>query len=137
VESGFIPKAKSHANAVGMWQIISKTGTRFGLTQNNWIDERCDPMKAAQAAADYLSFLYDTFGNWPLALAAYNAGEGAVRKYGQTIPPYPETLDYISRVMAIYRRRTTQPGTTADESAQGGRSVIIVQGDLPAEEVRW
>ncbi|MHC1724810.1 MAG: transglycosylase SLT domain-containing protein [Syntrophobacteraceae bacterium] len=80
VESGFSPTARSHANAVGMWQIISKTGTRFGLEQNEWFDERRHPMKAAQAAADYLSFLFDTFGSWPLALAGYNAGENAVQR---------------------------------------------------------
>jgi membrane-bound lytic murein transglycosylase D len=79
IESGFSPKARSHANAVGMWQFISSTGKRFGLEQNQWIDERCHPMKAARAAADYLSFLYDTFGSWSLALAAYNAGEKAVQ----------------------------------------------------------
>ncbi len=79
IESGFSPRARSHANAVGMWQFISTTGKRFGLEQNRWIDERCHPMKAARAAADYLSFLYDTFGSWSLALAAYNAGEKAVQ----------------------------------------------------------
>jgi membrane-bound lytic murein transglycosylase D len=115
VESGFIPKAKSHANAVGMWQIVSKTGTRFGLTQNDWIDERCDPMKAAQAAADYLSFLYDTFGNWPLALAAYNAGENAVQDalYKTGLRTFweisdagwlpAETRDYVPKVYAAVR----------------------------------
>jgi membrane-bound lytic murein transglycosylase D len=79
VESGFMPKARSHAKAVGMWQIIPKTGDRLGLKQDKYIDERCHPFKSAKAAADYLSFLYDTFGSWPLALAAYNAGENAVR----------------------------------------------------------
>ena len=79
IESGFSPRARSHANAVGMWQFISSTGKRFGLEQNRWVDERCHPMKAARAAADYLSFLYDTFGSWSLALAAYNAGERAVQ----------------------------------------------------------
>lgn len=115
VESGFIPKAKSRAKAVGMWQIVSKTGTRFGLTQNDWIDERCDPMKAAQAAADYLSFLYDTFGNWPLALAAYNAGENAVQgaldksglktfwELSETGWLPAETRDYVPKVYAAVR----------------------------------
>jgi membrane-bound lytic murein transglycosylase D len=80
VESGFVPKAKSRAKAVGMWQIIPTTACRLGLRENHWIDERCDPMKSAQAAADYLSRLYGMFGNWPLALAAYNAGENGVRQ---------------------------------------------------------
>jgi membrane-bound lytic murein transglycosylase D len=79
VESGFSPTARSHAKAVGMWQIISTTGTRFGLKQDKYVDERCHPFKSAKAAADYLSFLYDKFGSWPLALAAYNCGENAVQ----------------------------------------------------------
>lgn len=79
VESGFSPTARSPAKAVGMWQFIPATGKRFGLEQNRWIDERRHPFKAARAAADYLSFLYDTFGSWPLALAAYNAGERTVQ----------------------------------------------------------
>jgi LysM repeat protein len=80
IESGFSPAARSHAKAVGMWQILSKTGTSFGLEQNDGADERAQPMKAAQAAADYLSSLYDHFGSWSLALAAYNAGESSVQE---------------------------------------------------------
>jgi len=79
IESGFSPDARSRADAVGMWQIVSKTGMRFGLEQNEWVDERRCPMKAAQAVADYFSLLYDQFGSWSLALAAYNAGENAVQ----------------------------------------------------------
>lgn len=79
VESGFSPTARSHASAVGMWQFISSTGKRFGLEQNEWVDERRHPFKSARAAAKYLSVLYDMFGSWPLALAAYNAGENAVQ----------------------------------------------------------
>ena len=79
VESGFTPTARSHANAVGMFQFISTTGKRYRLEQNQWIDERRHPLKAARAAAEYLSFLYDTFGSWPLALAGYNCGEKAVQ----------------------------------------------------------
>ena len=115
VESGFSPTARSHANAVGMWQIVSKTGSRFGLEQNKWVDERRHPMKAAQAAADYLSLLYDQFGSWPLALAAYNAGENAVQgaldKSGLKtfwdlldngyLPT--ETRDYVPKVFATVK----------------------------------
>jgi membrane-bound lytic murein transglycosylase D len=79
VESGFTPTARSHANAVGMFQFISSTGKRYRLEQNQWIDERRHPFKAARAAGEYLSFLYDTFGSWPLALAGYNCGEKAVQ----------------------------------------------------------
>jgi membrane-bound lytic murein transglycosylase D len=79
VESGFTPTARSHANAVGMFQFISSTGKRYRLEQNQWIDERRHPFKASRAAGEYLSFLYDTFGSWPLALAGYNCGEKAVQ----------------------------------------------------------
>jgi membrane-bound lytic murein transglycosylase D len=79
VESGFTPTARSRANAVGMFQFIETTGKRYRLEQNPWIDERRHPLKAARAAAEYLSFLYDTFGSWPLALAGYNCGEKAVQ----------------------------------------------------------
>lgn len=79
VESGFTPTARSRANAVGMFQFISATGKRYRLEQNYWVDERRHPFKAARAAAEYLSFLYDTFGSWPLALAGYNCGEKAVQ----------------------------------------------------------
>ena len=115
VESGFSPTARSHANAVGMWQIVSKTGNRFGLEQNKWVDERRHPMKAAQAAANYLSLLYDRFGSWSLALAAYNAGENAVQgtldKSGLKtfwdlldngyLPA--ETRDYVPKVFAAVK----------------------------------
>lgn len=115
VESGFSPIARSHAKAVGMWQIIPGTGDRFGLKQDKWVDERCHPFKSAKAAADYFSFLYDTFGSWPLALAAYNAGEkavqGALDKSGLKtfwelldngyLPA--ETRDYVPKVYAAVK----------------------------------
>ncbi len=78
VESGFNPKAYSWARALGPWQFIASTGRKYGLTGNWWYDERKDFVKSTYAACDYLSFLYDRFGSWPLALAAYNGGEGRV-----------------------------------------------------------
>ncbi|MCK8603670.1 lytic transglycosylase domain-containing protein [Desulfoferrobacter suflitae] len=115
VESGFSPTAKSPANAVGMWQFISATGKRFGLRQNRWIDERRHPFKAARAAAEYLSFLYDTFQSWPLALAAYNAGEKRVQdaleatgfetfwELAENGSLPKETRDYVPKVLAAIR----------------------------------
>lgn len=80
IESGFNPVAYSSAKAAGLWQFIEPTGKRFGLRVDSYVDERRNPEKASQAAAGYLKALYDEFGHWYLAVAAYNAGEGKMRK---------------------------------------------------------
>lgn len=80
VESGFNPHAYSWARAMGLWQFISSTGRLYGLDRNWWIDERKDPVKATHAAARFLKDLYEQFGNWELAMAAYNGGPGRVSR---------------------------------------------------------
>lgn len=80
IESGYNPSARSRTGATGMWQFISSTGKYYGMEQNWWIDERRDPYRATRAAADYLSKLYKLFNDWPLAITAYNAGEGKISR---------------------------------------------------------
>jgi membrane-bound lytic murein transglycosylase D len=78
IESGFSPRAYSRAAASGIWQFIEETGERYGLEVNSYIDERRDPFDATRAALDYLQELYNHFGSWYLAAAAYNSGENRV-----------------------------------------------------------
>jgi membrane-bound lytic murein transglycosylase D len=80
IESAYNPQAYSHAHASGIWQFISSTGRIYGLRQNYWYDGRRDVLAATSAALDYLEKLYAEFGSWDLAFAAYNSGEGAVRR---------------------------------------------------------
>jgi membrane-bound lytic murein transglycosylase D len=82
VESGFNPRALSSAQAMGLWQFIPETGTKYRLDQNNIYDARRDIIASTTAALDYLQFLHGLFGDWQLALAAYNWGE---RSVGQAI----------------------------------------------------
>ena len=80
VESGLDPKIKSKMGAVGLWQFMPATGREYGMQVSTDMDDRMDPEKSTVAAAKYLKSLYRMFGNWEVALAAYNCGPGNVRK---------------------------------------------------------
>ncbi|CAM3810782.1 lytic transglycosylase domain-containing protein [Flavobacterium cucumis] len=80
VESALNPKARSRVGASGLWQFMYPTGKQFNLNVNSYVDERFDPLKATEAACQYLSFLYSIFGDWSMVLASYNAGPGNVSK---------------------------------------------------------
>ena len=80
VESALKPRAKSRVGATGLWQFMYATGKMYGLNVSSYVDERSDPIKSTEAAAKYLSKLYEIFGDWDLALAAYNSGPGNLSK---------------------------------------------------------
>ncbi|MGD8395195.1 MAG: lytic transglycosylase domain-containing protein, partial [Candidatus Eiseniibacteriota bacterium] len=80
IESGYKTSAYSRTRAVGIWQFMASTARNYGLTVNEWIDERRDPVKATRAALDYLKDLYLWFNNWDFALAAYNRGEHGIHR---------------------------------------------------------
>lgn len=80
VESALKPRAKSRVGATGLWQFMFGTGKEYGLDVSSYVDERSDPIKSTKAAAKYLARLYKIFGDWDLALAAYNSGPGNVTK---------------------------------------------------------
>jgi len=80
VESALKPRARSRVGATGLWQFMFATGKQYGLNVSSYVDERSDPIKSTEAATTYLSKLYEIFGDWDLALAAYNSGPGNVSK---------------------------------------------------------
>ncbi|GAB4363280.1 MAG: hypothetical protein Kow0042_01020 [Calditrichia bacterium] len=109
IESGFNPRARSYARAVGMWQFIYRTGQAYGLNQSWWYDERQDPEKSTRAAARHLKDLYNRFNNWYLAIAGYNYSprkiERRIQRYGVNefwdLPRLPrQTRNYVPTFIA-------------------------------------
>ena len=107
VESGYNPHARSHAGAVGLMQLMPKTAMRYGVKDSR------DPAQNIHGGARYLRDLQVMFdNNLQLVLAAYNAGEFAVMKYGRRIPPYRETVAYVPKVLSYYKKfRAATPAT--------------------------
>jgi soluble lytic murein transglycosylase-like protein len=107
VESRFRPHAVSRAGAVGLMQVLPGTGRQYG------VHDLADPRENIAAGSRHLAYLIDRYeGDLNLALAAYNAGEGTVRRHGG-IPPYPETRGYVRKVLAHYRSIAAAPGSLA------------------------
>jgi membrane-bound lytic murein transglycosylase D len=143
IESGFNAKAYSPAAASGMWQFISETGQRYGLDINNAVDERNDPIKATDAALDYLTYLHNRFGSWYLAAAGYNTGENRVARImreetgsekGDEFSYYDiwdrlpsETRDYVPLMIAAAR--------ISKNPAKYGFGDVELEAPLSYEEV--
>jgi len=144
VESGFNPYAYSRAKATGPWQFMKGTGKLYGLRIDHYVDERRDPIKSTVAAARYLRDLYDIFGTWPLAMAAYNAGEGKVLRalhkaqaesfseISRTKLIRLETKQYVPRIMAatIIARNPDQYGFTQNPVSPHEFEEVVVTRPL-------
>jgi membrane-bound lytic murein transglycosylase D len=144
VESGFNPYAYSRAKATGPWQFMKGTGKLYGLRIDHYVDERRDPIKSTVAAARYLRDLYDLFGTWPLAMAAYNAGEGKVMRalhkaqaetfwdISKTKLIRRETKQYVPRIMAatVIARNPDQYGFSQEPVAPHQFEEVVVTRPL-------
>ncbi|MFH0777431.1 MAG: LysM peptidoglycan-binding domain-containing protein, partial [Candidatus Eisenbacteria bacterium] len=140
IESGFNLHARSVAHAVGPWQFILGTARIFGLRVDPWVDERCDPERSTVAAARYLKHLYSMFESWPLAIAAYNGGEGRVSRalklqnetdfWALRLPR--QTEEYVPQFMAMLHvaRDPGKYGLEADFPAGMPFEEVVVHGPL-------
>src|SRR5205823_2306071 len=138
-ESGFHPLAVSRAGARGMWQFMGSRAKAYGLERNWWVDERQDPEKATRAAARHLKDLYKQFGDWYLAMAAYNSGPGTVQSavkrtgYADFWELYKrnqlprETRNYVPIILAVT--------IMAKNPAQYGLTEVDPDPPIPAETV--
>ena len=139
-ESGFRPLALSRAGARGMWQFMSSRSRGYGLTRNWWVDERQDPEKSTRAAARHLKDLYNEFGDWYLAMAAYNSGPGTVQNavkrtgyadfwelYKRNVLPR-ETRNYVPIILAVT--------IMAKNPAQYGLDHVVPAKPIPTDTVK-
>ena len=125
VESNYNPFAVSSKGALGLMQLVPDTARRFG------VEDVFDPVENMRGGARYLRYLIDLYGDYRLALAAYNAGEGAVARYGG-VPPYSETRGYIRNVWKAAEKRAAQPASRQEPETATAKSVPAAN---PIEEV--
>ena len=150
IESAFKPTALSRAKARGIWQFMRGTGLENGLQADWYLDERADPEKATRAAARYLKFLYEKFGDWHLALASYNGGWGrvqrAMKRSGKTdfwelsasrryLPR--ETRDYVPLILAavVVARNPAQYGLIVQPLPAPQIEVVTIAGPTDLRRV--
>ena len=139
-ESGFHPLAVSRAGARGMWQFMGSRAKGYGLERSWWVDDRQDPEKATRAAAHHLKDLYNEFGDWYLAMAAYNSGPGTVQKavkrtgyadfwelYRRNVLP-KETRNYVPIILAVT--------IMAKNPAQYGLDSVVKEKPAPYDTVK-
>jgi membrane-bound lytic murein transglycosylase D len=139
-ESGFHPLAVSRAGARGMWQFMGTRGKGYGLERSWWVDDRQDPEKATRAAAHHLKDLYNEFGDWYLAMAAYNSGPGRVQSavkrtgyadfwelYRRNVLP-KETRNYVPIIVAVT--------IMAKNPAQYGLDSVVKEKPVPYDTVK-
>ena len=139
-ESGFHPLALSRAGARGMWQFMASRAKGYGLSRDWWVDERQDPEKSTRAAAHHLKDLYNEFGDWYLAMAAYNSGPGTVQKavkrtgyadywqlYKRNVLP-KETRNYVPIILAVT--------IMAKNPEQYGLDKVVTEKPLAYDEVK-
>ena len=139
-ESGFHPLALSRAGARGMWQFMASRATGYGLERDWWVDDRQDPEKSTRAAARHLRDLYNEFGDWYLAMAAYNSGPGTVQNavkrtgyadywqlYKRNVLP-KETRNYVPIILAVT--------IMAKNPAQYGLDKVVTEKPVPYDAVK-
>jgi membrane-bound lytic murein transglycosylase D len=153
IESGLSPRAVSRVSAVGLWQFMDPTAREMGLRVDDYVDERRDPVRATDAALDYLEELHQRFGSWYLAAAAYNAGPGRVERvlrlyadgrtgeeeiYWEVLRHLPlETREYVPRLVAttILANDADNLGFAASTYPEYVYDVVFVPGGTRLEAV--
>lgn len=153
IESGFSPSATSAVAASGVWQFMGSTARAYGLTVDSWVDERRDPVRATDAALDYLEELHAEFGSWYLAAAAYNAGPGRVKRalrqagvarasdedvYWTIIDRLPrETREYVPKLLAaaLLAEQAEHFGFEVERSLPYLFDRVVVPGGVSLVEV--